>query len=131
LRRGIWVGDKLRQIIMHQTDRVSSTSTMQRVLKDISSATNLVWRMSRRVLRDWAGCVLWHILEDAPQSLDDVVIIDFSAGHPRRVIVARVLVPKGIMHHQRLYPPLHEAKGHVFGPQPGFSQSPDVLQQLG
>jgi hypothetical protein len=64
--RGSGPKDKLRQIIMHQTDGVSSTSTMQRVLKDISSATNLVWRMSRRILRDWAGCVLWHILEDPP-----------------------------------------------------------------
>jgi hypothetical protein len=32
---------------VHQTDGVSSTSTMQRVFKDISSATNLVWRTSR------------------------------------------------------------------------------------
>jgi hypothetical protein len=29
LRRGSWVGDKLRQIILHQTNWVSSTSTMQ------------------------------------------------------------------------------------------------------
>jgi hypothetical protein len=29
LRRGSWVGDKLRQIILNQTDWVSSTSTMQ------------------------------------------------------------------------------------------------------
>jgi hypothetical protein len=41
-RRGSGLKDKLRQIILHQTDGVSSTSTMQRVLKDISSATNLV-----------------------------------------------------------------------------------------
>jgi hypothetical protein len=75
---------------------------MQRVLKDISLATNLVWWTSHRVLRYWAGCVLWHILEDPPQSLDDVVIIDFSAGHPRRVVVARVLVPEGVTRHQRL-----------------------------
>jgi hypothetical protein len=26
-----------------------------------------------------------------------------------------------------LYPPLHEAEGHVFGPQPGFSQSLNLL----
>jgi hypothetical protein len=37
---------------------------------------------------------LWHILEDPSQSLDDVIIIDFSAGRPRRVVVALVLVPR-------------------------------------
>jgi hypothetical protein len=37
----------------------------------------------------------------------------------------------GVTCHQRLYPSLHEAEGHVFGPQPGFSQSIDLLQQLG
>jgi hypothetical protein len=75
--------------------------------------------------------VWWHIFEDPPQSLDYVVIIDFSAGHPRHVVVARILVPAGITRHQRLYPPLHEAEDHVFGPQPGFSQSLVLLQQLG
>jgi hypothetical protein len=29
-----------------------------------------------------------------------------------------------------LYPPPHKAEGHMFGPQPGFSQSLDLLQQL-
>jgi hypothetical protein len=41
------------------------------------------------------------------------------------------LVPEGITRHQWLHPPLHEAEGHVFGPQPGFSQSLDLLQQFG
>jgi hypothetical protein len=30
-----------------------------------------------------------------------------------------------------LHPPLHEAEGHKFGPQPGFSQSLDLQQQFG
>jgi hypothetical protein len=30
-----------------------------------------------------------------------------------------------------VHPPLHEAGGHVFGPQPGFSQSLDLELQLG
>jgi hypothetical protein len=34
------------------------------------------------------------IYEDPTQSLDDVIIIDFSAGHPRRVIIARILIPR-------------------------------------
>jgi hypothetical protein len=73
---------------------------------------------------------LWHILEDPPQSLDDIVIIDFSAGHPRRVVVTRILVLEGVMRHQRPYPPLHKAEGHVFSHQPSFSQSLDLLKQL-
>jgi hypothetical protein len=29
-----------------------------------------------------------------------------------------------------LHPPLHEAEGHVFGPQPGLSKGLDLLHQL-
>jgi hypothetical protein len=29
-----------------------------------------------------------------------------------------------------LHHPLREAEGHVFGPQPGFCQSLNILQQL-
>jgi hypothetical protein len=71
--------------------------------KTKSSITNLVWQMSRGVLRDWAGCVWWHIFEDPTQSLDDVFIVDFITGHPRRVIIARILVPEGIACHQWMH----------------------------
>jgi hypothetical protein len=71
------------------------------------------------------------MFEDPAQSLDDVFIVDFITRHPRRVVVARILVPEGIARHQRLHPLLHEAEGHVFGPQPGFFQSLDLLQQFG
>jgi hypothetical protein len=27
-----------------------------------------------------------------------------------------------------LYPPIHKDEGHVFGPQPGFSQSLDLFK---
>jgi hypothetical protein len=60
--------------------------------------------MSCGVLGDRAGRVRWHVLEDPAQPLDDVVIIDLTAGHPRRVVLARVLVPEGITRHQWLYP---------------------------
>jgi hypothetical protein len=86
--------------------------------------------MSCGVFGDWAGCVWWHILENPTQSLDNVFIIDFITGHPRRVVVARILVPEGVARHERLHPPLHKAEGHVFDPQPGFSQSLDLLQQF-
>jgi hypothetical protein len=34
------------------------------------------------------------------QSLDNVFIVDFIVGHPRRVVVARILVPEGVACHQ-------------------------------
>jgi hypothetical protein len=83
--------------------------------------------MSCRVLGDRAGRVRRHVFEDPAQPLDDVAIIDLTARHPRRVIIAGVLVAEGVASHQWLHPPLHEAEGHVFGPQPGFSQSLDLL----
>jgi hypothetical protein len=90
------------------------------------STTNLVWRTSRGVLGDWAGCVWWHT-----QSLDNVFIVDFIAGHPGRIFIASVLVAQGVVSHQWLHDPLHEAEGYMFSPQPGFSQGLDLLQQLG
>jgi hypothetical protein len=65
-----------------------------------SSITNLVWRTTRGVLGDWAGCVWWHIFEDPTQSLDDVFIVGFITGYPRRVVVAHILEPEGIARHQ-------------------------------
>jgi hypothetical protein len=86
--------------------------------------------MSGGVLKDRAGRVRRHVLEDPALPLDDVVIIDFTAWHPRRVILAGVLVAEGVASHQWLHPPLYEAEGHVFGPHPGFSQSLNLQQQL-
>jgi hypothetical protein len=87
--------------------------------------------MSGRVLGDQTGCVRRHVFEDPAQPLDDVVIIDFIARHPRRVVLAGVLAAEGVLSHQWLHPPLHEAEGHMFGPQPSFSQSFDLQQQFG
>jgi hypothetical protein len=87
--------------------------------------------MSGGVLGDWTGRVRQHVLENFAQPLDDVVIIDFITQHPRRVVLASVLVAEGVASHQWLHPPLREAEGHMFGPQPGFSQSLDLQQQLG
>jgi hypothetical protein len=88
---------------------VSSTTTIQWALEDTSLFTNLVRRMRCGVLGNWAGCVWRHILEDPAQPLDNIVIVDLATRPPRRVVVARILVPEGIACHQRLYPPLHEA----------------------
>jgi hypothetical protein len=44
--------------------------------------TNLVRQMWRGVLEDWARSVRWHVFEYLPQSLDNVIIIDFAAGNP-------------------------------------------------
>jgi hypothetical protein len=60
--------------------------------------------MSCGVLRDQAGRVRRHVLEDLAQPLDDVVIIDLTARHPRRVILAGVLVAEGVASHQWLHP---------------------------
>jgi hypothetical protein len=79
--------------------------------------TDIVWRMHCGVLRDWAWLVRRHVLEDHAQPLNDHVIFDLKARHPRRV-----------GSHQRLHPPLHETEGHVFGPQSGLSQGLDLLQ---
>jgi hypothetical protein len=86
--------------------------------------------MSCGVLGDRAGRVRRHVFEDSTQSLDDVIFIDLTTGHPRCVVLASVLVAEGVASHQWLHHPLHEAEGHVFGPQPSFSQSLDFLQQL-
>jgi hypothetical protein len=87
--------------------------------------------MSGGVLEDRTRRVRQHVLEDPAQPIDDVVIINLTAGHPRRVALAGVLVAKGVTSHQWLHPPLHKAEGHMFGPQPGFPQSLDLQQQLG
>jgi hypothetical protein len=87
--------------------------------------------MSGGVLGDWTGRVRRHVLEDPAQPIDDVVIINQTTRHPRRVALADVLVAEGVAIHQWLNPPLHEAEGHMFGPQPGFSQSFDLQQQFG
>jgi hypothetical protein len=55
------------------------------------TATYLLWRARGGVLLDWARRVRWHVLEDARQPIDDVVVVDFTSRHPRRVIVAGVL----------------------------------------
>jgi hypothetical protein len=81
--------------------------------------------MSCGILGDRAGRVRRHVFEDPAQSLDDVAIIDLTTGHPRRVVLAGVLVAEGVASHQWLHPPLHEAEGHMLGPQPDFSQSFD------
>jgi hypothetical protein len=38
--------------------------------------------MGGGVLGDRAGHVRGHVLEDPTQSLDDVVIVDLTTGHP-------------------------------------------------
>jgi hypothetical protein len=48
-------------------------------------------------------------------------------GHPRCFVVAPVLVLEGIASHQWLHPPLHEAEGHMLGPQPGLFKGLDLL----
>jgi hypothetical protein len=67
-----------------------------------------------------------HVFEDPTQPLDDVVIINLTARHPRCVALTGVLVAVGVASHQWLHPPLHKAEGHMFGPQPGFPESIDL-----
>jgi hypothetical protein len=59
----------------------------------MSTATDLIWRARGGILRHGARRVRRHILESSPQPVDDVVIVYYITGHPRRVIVAGVLVP--------------------------------------
>jgi hypothetical protein len=59
--------------------------------------------MSGGALGDRAGCVRRHVLEDPAQPVDDVVIINLAAGHPRRVTLAGVLVAEGVTSHQRMH----------------------------
>jgi hypothetical protein len=94
----------------------------------MGTATDLIWRARGGVLRHGARRVSRHIFEDPPQPVDDVVVVYFITGHPRRVVIAGVLVPEGVTGHQRLHPSLHEAEGHMFSPQPGFSQSLNLRQ---
>jgi hypothetical protein len=83
-------------------------------------ATYLLWWARCGVLRYGARRVRRHVLEDPSQPVNNVVVVDFVSRHPRRIIVAGVLEPLGVASHQRLHPALHEAEGHVLGPQPGF-----------
>jgi hypothetical protein len=68
------------------------------------TVTNLVRRTTRRVLGTGQG------VYGGAQPLDNVLIVDFVAGHPRRIFVARVLVPESVSSHQRLHSPHHELK---------------------
>jgi hypothetical protein len=97
----------------------------------MDTATDLFWWARGGVLGHRARRVRRHIFEDSAQPINDVVVVDFTTGHPQRVVDAGVLVPKGVAGHQRLHPSLHEAEGHMFGPQPGFSPHLDLRQQLG
>jgi hypothetical protein len=56
--------------------------------------TDLVWRMRCGVLGDWTRHVRRHVLEYLAQPLNNIIVVDFAAGHPRHVFVARVLVPR-------------------------------------
>jgi hypothetical protein len=82
----------------------------------LSTAIDLIRWARGGVLRDWTGRVRWHVLKDPTHPVDDVVVINLAAGHPRRVALASVLVAEGVASHQRLHPPLHKAEGHMLGP---------------
>jgi hypothetical protein len=60
----------------------------------MDAATNLIWWAHGGELRYWARCVRRHIFEDFAQPINNVVIVDFIFRHPRRVVVAGVLVPR-------------------------------------
>jgi hypothetical protein len=81
-RRGSWVRDKLRNVIMQQTTWVSATIPSNQYSEANVTIADLVRRTSRRVLGDWARSIRWHILEYLAQPLDNVIIIDFIARHP-------------------------------------------------
>jgi hypothetical protein len=70
------------------------------------------------VLGHRAQRVRRHVFEDPAQPINNDVIVNFITGHPRRVIVAGVLISQGVAGHQWLHPSLHEADGHMFGPSP-------------
>jgi hypothetical protein len=66
-------------------------------------------------------------LEYLAQPLDNIIIVNFFASHPRRVVVAPILVPEGVAGHQWLHPLLHEVEGHMLSPQSSLSKGLDLL----
>jgi hypothetical protein len=67
--------------------------------RTLSAATDLVWRISGGILGDRIGRVRRHVLEDSAQPLDDVIIFNPTARHPRCVALAGVLVAEGVASH--------------------------------
>jgi hypothetical protein len=59
----------------------------------MGTATDLIWWARGGVLRHKARRVRRHIFEDPAKPINNVVVVDFITGHPRRVVVAGVLVP--------------------------------------
>jgi hypothetical protein len=59
----------------------------------MDAATNLFWWARGRELWYGARRVRRHIFEDSRQPVNNVVVVDFVSRHPRRVVVAGVLVP--------------------------------------
>jgi hypothetical protein len=59
----------------------------------MDAVTDLFWWARGGVLWYWARCVRRHIFEDSGKPINNVVVVDFITGHPRRVVVAGVLVP--------------------------------------
>jgi hypothetical protein len=59
----------------------------------MGTATDLIWRARGGVLGHRARRVRRHVFEDSAQPINDVVIVDFITGHPRRVDIVGVLVP--------------------------------------
>jgi hypothetical protein len=57
------------------------------------TTTYLLWRAHDGVLLDRARRVRWHVLEDTRQPINDVVVVDFTSRHPRRVVVCRCFGP--------------------------------------
>jgi hypothetical protein len=62
------------------------------------------------VLGHEARRVRRHVHKDSAQSINDVVVVDFTPRYPRQVAIAGVLVPQGVARHQWLHPSLHEVE---------------------
>jgi hypothetical protein len=131
-RRRRRIGDKLRNVILQQTTWVSVTSSRQSVLKDRGHRLLTLFGGQAAEYSGTGhgvyGSISLNILPSLSTMSSSLTslpgILDVSS-------VARILVPEGVVCHQRLHPPFHEGEGHVFGPQPGFSQALIFCSSLG
>jgi hypothetical protein len=78
LRRRLRLGDELLQVVLqdtrHQLDYSKAIGTQLG-----GTTTYLLWRARSRVLCNRARHVRWHVLEDARQPVDNVLVVDFTS----------------------------------------------------
>jgi hypothetical protein len=76
LRGRLRLGDEPLQVVLQGTRHQREYSQVMTTRLG-GTATYLPWQARGGVLLDWARRVRWHVLEDARQPINDVVVVDF------------------------------------------------------